>query len=415
MNVKEQLKQTEEEIKEKRKKLTSIGSEVRELVKKAEGDGAEEKLSQAKEKRTAYNALEAEIRNLESTRDLYQSVIDGDSTKTDEKRDNDPKKMEVREAVNSYLHSRGAFIDGVPFEKAGNGNYVVIQRDGVDASTDGVKSPDVKPIIPYDISYNPTRELQTTVDLSKYVLNKPVSTASGEYPVLKNVTDRMHTVAELEKSPAMAKPNFAKVEWRVDTYREALPVAQEDIDDSAIDLMGVLTENALQLKTNTSNYAIASALKSFTPKTITSLDDLKKINNVSLDPAYGRALLVSQSFYNWLDTTKDGNGRYMLQDSILTPSGKIALGMPIVVVSDNVFGAEGEAKAFLGDLKRAVFYAKRVDLMVRWVEDVTYGQYLQAAMRFGVAVADAKAGYFLTVDEGSNGGGAPITPKTAKK
>lgn len=414
MNVKEQLKRIKKEISEKREKLTAMSAEVRDLVKTAEGDGAEEKLAEAKEKRKAYSDLEAEIRNLESTRDLYKSVIDGNSKKVETKRDNEPQSRETREAINAYLHSRGAVRDNVPFEKTEDGSFVVLKRDGVDPSTDGIKAQDVKPIIPYDISYTPVREIQTVVDLSQYVQNKPVKTASGEYPVLKNVADRMHTVAELEKSPKMSKPNFAKVEWRVDTYREAIPVAQEDIDDSAVDLMGILTENANQLKVNTSNYAIASALKGFTAKTIANIDDLKRINNVSLDPAYSRSLLVSQSFYNWLDTLKDGNGRYLLQDSILTPSGKIVLGMPIVVVSDTTFGADGDAKAFIGDLKRAVFYAKRADLMVRWVEDVIYGQYLQAAMRFGVAVADAKAGYFLTVDEGSNGGGAPITPKTAK-
>lgn len=415
MNVKEQLKQTETEIKEKREKLNAIGEEVRSLVTEADGDGAKKKITQAKEKRALYDDLTAEIRNLESTRDLYQSVIDGNSFEVNHKRDNDPQKKEVQEAINSYLHSRGRYTDDVPFEKIDDGSYVVLKRDGVDPTADGVKAPDVKPIIPYDISYQPTRELQTTVDLSKYVLNKEVKTASGEYPILKNVTDRMHTVEELERSPKMGKPNFSRVEWRVETYREALPTAQEDIDDAAVDLMGILTENATQLKVNTSNYAIASALKGFAPKTVTSLDDLKTINNVALDPAYGRSMLVSQSFYNWLDTTKDKNGRYMLQDSILTPSGKMVLGMPIVVVSDTVFGAEGDAKAFLGDLKRAVFYANRVDLMVRWVEDVIYGQYLQAAMRFGVAVADEKAGYFLTVDEAVNGGRASITPRSAKK
>lgn len=97
-----------------------------------------------------------------------------------------------------------------------------------------------------------------------------------------------------------------------------------------------------------------------------------------------------------MDTVKDGNGRYLLQDSILTPSGKSVLGMPIAVVSDDTLGAAGEAHAFLGDIKRAILFANRADFMVRWVDDQIYGQFLQAGMRFGVSVADEKAGYFLT-------------------
>jgi HK97 family phage major capsid protein len=68
----------------------------------------------------------------------------------------------------------------------------------------------------------------------------------------------------------------------------------------------------------------------------------------------------------------------------------------VVVVSDETLGAAGEAHAFLGDIKRAVLFANRADFMIRWVDDNIYGQYLQAGMRFGVAKADEKAGYFLT-------------------
>ena len=123
---------------------------------------------------------------------------------------------------------------------------------------------------------------------------------------------------------------------------------------------------------------------------------MKHINNVDLDPAYSRVIIASQSFYNFLDTVKDGNGRYLLQDSILTPSGKSVLGMPIAVVSDDTLGEAGEAHAFLGDIKRAILFANRADFMVRWVDDQIHGQYLQAGMRFGVSAADKKAGYFLT-------------------
>ena len=66
------------------------------------------------------------------------------------------------------------------------------------------------------------------------------------------------------------------------------------------------------------------------------------------------------------------------------------------VVSDEALGAKGEAKAFIGDVTRAVLFADRMDLGLRWADNEIYGQYLQAVMRFDVKKADAKAGYFVT-------------------
>lgn len=97
-----------------------------------------------------------------------------------------------------------------------------------------------------------------------------------------------------------------------------------------------------------------------------------------------------------MDTVKDGNGRYLLTDSILTPSGQSVLGMPIVVVSDDTLGAAGEAHAFLGDIQRAILFEYRADYLVRWTDDQILGTYLTAGMRFGVSVADEKAGYYCT-------------------
>lgn len=66
------------------------------------------------------------------------------------------------------------------------------------------------------------------------------------------------------------------------------------------------------------------------------------------------------------------------------------------MVEDELFGAAGEAHAFIGDLGRAVLYANRKDIQVRWVDNEVYGQYLQVVTRFDTKAADTKAGYFVT-------------------
>ena len=138
-------------------------------------------------------------------------------------------------------------------------------------------------------------------------------------------------------------------------------------------------------------------MKDFEAKTAADLDAIKEILNVNLDPAYNVSFVVSQSFYQKLDTLKDKNDRYLLQDSITSASGKVFLGHPVFVVSDTTLGADGEAHAFIGDIQRAVLFADRQELGLRWTDNEIYGQYLQAVVRFDVKKADAKAGYFVTM------------------
>jgi HK97 family phage major capsid protein len=182
------------------------------------------------------------------------------------------------------------------------------------------------------------------------------------------------------------------------TYRGAIPLSQESIDDADIDLVNLVAENNAEISLNTTNYAMSETLKKFPKKTVHGLDDIKTIYNVDLDPAYVKTIVASQSFYNFLDTVKDGNGRYMLQDSIISPSGKSFGGYPIFVIGDDLLGEAGEANAFLGDVKRGILFADRKQLSVRWVAHDLYGQYLQAVLRFDIQIADEKAGYFLTYE-----------------
>lgn len=271
---------------------------------------------------------------------------------------------------------------------------------------DNVKSDDVGVTIPEDIKYAPEKEVNTVQDLSQYVTKTSVKTASGKHPIVKRATAKFSTVAELEQNPELAKPDFETVSWEVNTYRGAIPVSEESIADSAINLTALIAENIQEQKVNTLNEKIGNVLKSFTAKEVSDVDALKAIINVDLDPAYERQIVCTQSFYQALDTLKDGNGRYYLNDSIINTSGLKLLGMNVTVVRDDLLGAQGEAKAFVGDLKRGVFFADRSDLSVTWQDHNIYGRFLMGAFRFDVKKADENAGYFVTF----NGDAGEETP-----
>lgn len=372
---KEKLKELLAKKDGKRAAINEKTQEMRKLLSNEEA--TEEDLTKAKTLRSEIDKAEDEVRELEDDIKLYRAAEKGtpapDGGHKKKKRSSEAEAEEKR-AFNAYLHQE--------------------HRDGAT----GITSPDVAATIPESILYNPENEVKSVTDLAQLVTQFQATTASGKYPVLKRATERMNSVEELQKNPELAKPEFEEVDWKVSTYRGAIPLSQESIDDSAIDLTSLVANNANEQKINTTNFAIAAVLKAFTAKTVSgeSVDDIKHILNVDLDPAYNKVIVASQSFYQYLDTLKDKNGQYLLHEAITEGSPRTLLGVPVTVVEDELLGAAGEAHAFIGDLARAVLYANRKDIQVRWVDNDIYGQYLQAVTRFDVKAADKKAGYFVT-------------------
>lgn len=289
------------------------------------------------------------------------------------------KKENRTRSIENYIRSRGTVRDA------------------------GLKTGDIGPMIPEEVIYNPESEVNSVADLSALVTKTPATTASGTYPILKRATAVMNSVAELEENPLLAKPEFEDVTWKIATYRGAIPISEESIQDTQVPLMPVIQKNASEQRLNTLNKAISTKLTAFNAKASTAdtvADDLKRVLNVDLDPAYDKTIVVSQSAYQVLDTLKDKEGRYLLQESITAASGLTLFGKPVVVVNDELLGQVGEAHIWVGDLKRAILYVNRVDTQISWVKNEIYGQYLGLVMRFDIEVADKSAGYFVTIGAG---------------
>ncbi|MBN6849461.1 phage major capsid protein [Staphylococcus saprophyticus] len=264
------------------------------------------------------------------------------------------------------------------------------------AQRDNVTSVEAQPIIPEDIKYQPEELPETFVDLKKFVNVQPVTTASGSHPILNPAQETMVSVEELAKNPELASPKFTDIDYKVKTYRGQIPVSQEALDDSEANLANIIAKNNARQAVNTTNKYIADVMKSFAPVDTANLDDIKAIINVDIDPAYNLSLVVSQSFYQALDTLKDKNGQYLLKQDITSPTGTVLFGRPVFIIKDELFGNKGDKKAFIGDLNYAVFFADRKQASVKWVENEIYGQILAAYMRFDVKKGVEEAGRFIT-------------------
>ncbi|MCO4625424.1 hypothetical protein Si039_01188 [Streptococcus infantarius subsp. infantarius] len=384
----------DEKIKELKASINSLSTTIADKTAQVKNALEADDLEKARTIKNEIDTAKEELKTAKADLELFEAtkVSGGAENKTGRQIETDD--MTYRDKVNAFLHSKGTVVnEGLRFDGK---DEVLIAMNEITPTTDGVKKTDTTKVTSEELVTTPIREIKTTVDLKPFTTIYPAKKASGKYPILKKATSKMVSVAELEKNPALAKPEFEQVDWTVETYRGAIPVSQESVDDADVDLISIVAETVGQIKVNTTNAAIADVLKSFTAKTVANVDDIKKILNVDLDPAYDVAFVVSQSFYQILDTLKDKNGRYLLQDSITAVTGKVLLGKPVFVLSDEILGASGEAKAFVGDFKRGVLFADRKDLGLRWADNEIYGQYLQAVLRFGVKKVDAKAGYFVT-------------------
>lgn len=198
-------------------------------------------------------------------------------------------------------------------------------------------------------------------------------------------------------NPELAKPAITDVDYKIDTYRGYIPVSQEVIDDADFDVTGLISGDIASQELNTKNDAIAAILKTATAATATGLDGLKELFNVTLKKVYNVKAIISASLYNELDTTKDKNGRYLLQDNIAVASGKTLFGHEVIVLDDDVIGEEaGDFVGFIGDPKAFATLFDRQQVSVKWVDHTIYGQLLAGFTRFDVKEVDEDAGVYVT-------------------
>ena len=258
---------------------------------------------------------------------------------------------------------------------------------------DGMTTVDGAVVIPkeiLDIQKVPNDPTQ----LASYVNRVAVTSGVGSLPVLAKNTARLASTAELAQNPELAKLSLTGVDYKALTYRGVLPVSMEMLQD-APEIESIVSAYVSEAKALTEQYKIGEVLQKATAVTVSDVDGIKDAFNKGLSN-YNRMFVVSESFFAEIDKVKDADGRYLLQDSITSPSGKQLLGASVVVVADDVLGKAGEAHAFVGDVKAFALEAMRSDIAVEWQDDDIFGKKLAVALRADWQVADAQAGKFLT-------------------
>lgn len=380
-----QIADKEKELEEMRGKDADFETREKELETSIEEANTEEERSVVDEEITKFteekeaheerkSELETELGELCGKMKEYEKAPE----KREKEKDMGKRSEEIEEArsaINAFVKSKGQVREG------------------------GFKEADAGILIPVEI-LAPQEKPEDIVDLKNYVKNVSVNSASGKYPVIAKSGSKMSTVEELEQNPELSKPKISNIDYSIATRRGYIPISQEAIDDADYDVTGLIRDEINDQSRNTRNTDIATVLKSATAKSVTGLDGLKDLVNKEIKKVYPVKFIISASLYAELDKLKDKNGRYLLQDSITSSSGKMLFGKEVIVLDDEMIAGAGELKGFVGDPKSFCAYFDRKQTSVEWVDNQIYGKLLAGIVRYDVKKTDTDAGFYITYTPG---------------
>ena len=274
---------------------------------------------------------------------------------------------------------------------------------------DGLKTSGATAVIPQEV-VTPVLELKNSkYNLAQYATVKTVSAGSGHYPIAKrNNKAVLATKEELTDIADVDANMFEDVPFDVKTRAGKIALSNEIVDDSAVDIVAEVKNQLQKLVDNTDNQNIMKVLTgdTFKKETATSTDDLKKIFNVELDPALNKMWLVNQSGFNYLDTLKDSEGRYLLQPNPTAASGFSLFGAPVVMISDAVMpnNADGSFPMIAGDISEAVAVFRRNQVTAQWDKFDQFAQGLSVIVRNDYKPISSDAAINISLSNGKGAG-----------
>uniref|UniRef100_UPI0034A4C020 phage major capsid protein n=2 Tax=Enterococcus TaxID=1350 RepID=UPI0034A4C020 len=284
-------------------------------------------------------------------------------------------------------------IDNEKTEMRGYEEYIRSQGE----VRDGVTTVNAAAVVPEEVIGEVFDLKRSSYNLAQYATVKTVSNGQGKYPVATNQQAVLATKAELAEIGDIDAEMFTSVDYKVETRAGKIALSNEVVEDSAVNIVQEVKDQLAKLVENTDNKHIVDLLKTFTKKTAATLDDLKQLYNVALDPALNKMVILNQSGYHHLDTLKDSDGRYILQPDVTAPSGRSLFGMPVVMIADTLFANPkvGTFPMIMGDIAQSIFVARRNQVTTQWEKFDYYSQGLAVIVRNDYKKIDENASVYI--------------------
>ena len=308
---------------------------------------------------------------------------------------NDDFNIEVPEVTSEEVRAFEAYLQG---EKR-------------DITGGSIKTDSGFVVIPEEIVTDILKLKEFEFNLDQFVTVKKVSNGTGKYPVVRqSAVAALPVVEELAENPELAVKPFFELAYDIKTHRGYFRISREAIEDSKINVLGELKVWLARTIAATRNAAIIDVLKNggagedgpttkLVAETVTDVDGIKDAINLNIQPNYEHNVaIVSQTAFATLDKLKDSNGNYLMQADIKEATSKRLLGAKVVVLPDEMLGADGANTIIVGNLKDAIVLFDRSQYQAQWTDYMHFGECLMVAVRQDARLLDKKAAVVLTLD-----------------
>lgn len=252
------------------------------------------------------------------------------------------------------------------------------------------------PIIPKELlseQYQP----QASTGVLSLINTVSVNSNNVTLPVVKHATAGFAEVSvENTDTVSVTAPAIQEVHFDFKLYSGALPMSYQ-LAHSSTSAQNVILQHITAMRDLTRLQKVGALLKTASPKTAKSIDEIKDVYNDNAFVNYpdaNKSFVMTSSLFAELDKLKDTTGQYLLQPLATDVTKKSLGGYPILVVSSDVLGA-GKV-AFFGDVKAFIVEAINEDMIFSYQENRNLSTTAIGGVFFDTKVADSEAGTFIT-------------------
>ncbi len=370
------------------KKLRELRQSLTKKVEEAKSLVEEGKVEEARNLTGEAEILKEQIENLEKLKELEKDITD-DETNT-----------EVIE-TETKVEARSVLIKALAGKK-----LTVEERAMLKEGT--ATAPDVSGayIVPEDVKTQINEYKRQYKSMKQYIDVQKTNTISGSFVFEKSGT--LSELADLTEGSDIPEqvPDFVKKEYTIKDKGALLPITNQLLSDEAGGLLAYIGKWFSRKAVKTENSDIFKALKEGkTAVEVSSIDDLKKILNVDLDPELldGTIFITNQNGFNYFDQLKDNENRPLLQPDPTDKAKKYINGVEVVVFSNTNLPntSENVFPVLVGNFTEALKFMDRETYELATSKEAGFTKnitYLRAIERYGVVLKDTDAYLNLKID-----------------
>lgn len=224
--------------------------------------------------------------------------------------------------------------------------------------------------IPEDIQLQIRTLTRSFVSLESLVNVENVSTSHGSrvYEKLNDITP----LKDLDDETAIIgnndDPELTVIKYLIHRYAGITTVTNTLLKDTVDNIIQWLVNWVAKKDVVTRNMKILEVMGKAPKKpTIAKFDDIKDLENNTLDPAIeaSSSFITNQSGYNILSKLKDAEGRYLMQPDVTNPDKYMIDGKPVTRIADKWLpDVSGSHPLYFGDLKQGITLFDRQQMQI---------------------------------------------------